>query len=215
MRFLNLIAAAAVMSIAASAYAVAPVKGDYVEVRTASVYAGPCHYNGELVTTGRDAILAWNITSGAHDEVELAGVRAVAIVSADANLSEKNATRRSEIVIDSAASDKQAAATEAVLKARYSASLGEVVKVRRAPISFKNENGVYSVNARGTASLAVQAMPDEACCKQPSNVWYTPLASLENRKVGFTSAASYAGGAVTEAWSRANENSAFYGSFSL
>jgi hypothetical protein len=215
MRFLNLIAAAAVMSIAANAHAAEPVKGDYVEVRTASVYAGPCHYNGELVTTGRDAILAWNITSGAHNDVELAGVRAVAVVSSDANLSETNATRRSEIVIDSAASDKQAAATEAMLKSHYAASLGEVVKIRHTPISFKHENSGYVVNARGAASLAVQAMPDEACCKQPSNVWYTPLASLLNRKVGFTSAASYAGGAVTEAWSRANENSAFYGSFSL
>jgi len=28
-----------------------PIKGDYVEARTASVFAGACHYNGELVTT--------------------------------------------------------------------------------------------------------------------------------------------------------------------
>ena len=26
------------------------VRGDYVEVRTASVFAGACHYNGEIVT---------------------------------------------------------------------------------------------------------------------------------------------------------------------
>ena len=30
------------------------LRGDYVEVRTASVFAGACHYNGEVVTTGRD-----------------------------------------------------------------------------------------------------------------------------------------------------------------
>ena len=36
------------------------IVGDYVEARTASVFAGACHYNGELVTTGRDAIMAWN-----------------------------------------------------------------------------------------------------------------------------------------------------------
>jgi len=40
------------------------VKGDYVEVRTASVFAGACHYNGEVTTTGRDALMAWNVTSG-------------------------------------------------------------------------------------------------------------------------------------------------------
>ena len=29
------------------------IKGDYVEVRTASVFAGACHFNGEVTTTGR------------------------------------------------------------------------------------------------------------------------------------------------------------------
>ena len=51
------------------------LRGDYVEVRTASVFAGACHYNGEVVTTGRDAMMAWNVTSGKWQGVELAGVR--------------------------------------------------------------------------------------------------------------------------------------------
>ena len=215
MRAWNLLAAVLTLAVAASTSAAEPVKGDYVEVRTASVYAGPCHYNGEVVTTGRDAILAWSIASGSFNDVSLAGVRAVAVVSSDANLSDEKAARRAELVIDDSASDKQAAAAEAMLKAKYAASLGEVVKVRRAPVSFTHEKGVYAVDAKGLASVNVQAMPDDACCKQPSNVWYTPLASLENRKVGFTMAASYAGGPIAHAWSRANENSAFYGSFSL
>jgi hypothetical protein len=36
------------------------ITGDYIEARTAAVFAGACHYNGELVTTGHDAIMAWN-----------------------------------------------------------------------------------------------------------------------------------------------------------
>ena len=32
--------------------------GTYVEARTASVFAGACHYNSELVTAGREALLA-------------------------------------------------------------------------------------------------------------------------------------------------------------
>lgn len=34
------------------------IVGDYVEARTASVFAGACHYNGELVTTGHEAVAA-------------------------------------------------------------------------------------------------------------------------------------------------------------
>ena len=80
------------------------LRGDYVEVRTASVFAGACHYNGEVVTTGRDAMMAWNVTSGKWQGVDLTGVRAMAIVSSDANLSENNAARQSEIIVDSNAS---------------------------------------------------------------------------------------------------------------
>ena len=49
------------------------LRGDYVEVRTASVFAGACHYNGEVITTGRDALMAWNVTSGNWQGVDLTG----------------------------------------------------------------------------------------------------------------------------------------------
>src|SRR5678810_178398 len=86
------------------------LRGDYVEVRTASVFAGACHFNGEVVTTGREAMMAWNVTSGRWQGVDLTGVRVLAIVSSDANLAETNAERRSEIVIDSSASRAQSLA---------------------------------------------------------------------------------------------------------
>src|SRR6478735_7691951 len=58
-----------------------PVTGDYVEARTASVFAGACHYNGEFVTTGRDALLAWNFSKGSFNGIDLSGTRAVAAVT--------------------------------------------------------------------------------------------------------------------------------------
>ena len=97
------------------------LRGDYVEVRTASVFAGACHYNGEVVTTGRDAMMAWNVTSGKWQDVDLSGVRVLAIVSADANLGETNAARQSEIIIDSNASRTQALAMVNALKEKYAA----------------------------------------------------------------------------------------------
>src|SRR5262245_20320195 len=92
------------------------VRGEYVEVRTASGFAGACHYNGEVVTTGRDAMMAWNVTSGKWNGVDLTGVRALAIVNSTSNLGEQNAARQSEIVIDSAASQTQAQAMLSALK---------------------------------------------------------------------------------------------------
>jgi hypothetical protein len=190
------------------------LRGDYVEVRTASVFAGACHFNGEVVTTGRDALMAWNVTSGKWQDVDLTGVRVMAIVSADANLAEGNAARKSEIVIDSHASRAQALAMVNALRSRYAASLGDVVAVRSAPISFERKGRTYAV-VTNDAAINVEAMPNDLCCKMPNLVWYTPLVGLENRKVGYTSRALYSGKIVGEPWSRSGENSAFYGSFSL
>src|SRR5665213_2307881 len=83
----------------APAGAVSPstkIVGDYVEARTASVFAGACHFNGELVTTGHDAIMAWSISEGTWKGTSLAGVRAMAAVTCDANLLDEKAPRKSE-----------------------------------------------------------------------------------------------------------------------
>ena len=190
------------------------LRGDYVEVRTASVFAGACHYNGEVVTTGRDAMMAWTVTSGKWQGVDLSGVRVLAIVSADANLGEDNAARQSEIIIDSNASRTQALAMINALKEKYAASLGNVVEVRSAPIKFERNGRTYAV-LTNEAAINVEAMPNDLCCKMPNLVWYSPLVGLENRKVGYTSKALYSGKVVGEPWSRSGENSAFYGTFSL
>jgi hypothetical protein len=190
------------------------IRGEYVEVRTASVFAGACHYNGEVVTTGRDAMMAWNVTSGKWQGVDLSGVRVMAIVSASSNLADGNAARQSEIIIDSQASRTQALAMTNALKEKYAASLGEIVEVRTAPISFERKGRTYAV-VTNEAAINVEAMPNDLCCKMPNLVWYTPLVGLENRKVGYTAKALYSGKVVGQPWSRSDENSAFYGTFSL
>jgi hypothetical protein len=190
------------------------VRGDYVEVRTASVFAGACHYNGEVTTTGRDALMAWNVKSGQWRGVDLAGVRVVAIVSSEANLSEDNAARQSEIVIGNNASDAQARAIAEALQTRYASAFGKIISVRRGPLSFEHQGRTYVVNA-DNASINVEAMPNDLCCKMPNLVWYSPLVGLENRKVGYTNMALYKGQGVSDPWQRLGENSAFYGTFSF
>ncbi|HAF23182.1 MAG TPA: hypothetical protein DCK93_09785 [Blastocatellia bacterium] len=191
------------------------VKGEYVEVRTASVFAGACHYNGELTTTGRDALMAWNVKSGKWQGVDLAGVRAVAIVSATENLAYNNAPRQSEIIIGENASDAQTRAMLEALKSRYLTSLGKIISVRRGPLSFEHKGQAYTVRANSFASIDIEPMPDDLCCKMPQLVWYSPLVPLENRKVGYTTKAVYEGGDVCDPWQRSGENSAFYGSFAF
>jgi len=190
------------------------VKGDYVEVRTASVFAGACHYNGELTTTGRDALMAWNVTSGSWDGIDLTNVRAIAVVSADENLSNAQAGRRAEVIVDQSASHAQAVAMINAIKSRSAASLGEIVLVLSAPISFRHEGKSYQISS-SEVGIEVEAMPNDLCCRMPNLVWYDPLIPLPQRKVGYTIKALYAGHAVGDSWQRSGENSAFYGNFSF
>jgi hypothetical protein len=212
----------ALLLLAAAAPAISPkansnnkVTGDYVEVRTASVFAGACHYNGELVTTGRDAVAAWSFTSGSYDGTDLTGVRAAAAVTSDANLGEQLAARKVELVVDSRATEAQAAAVRSLLAAKCGAQLGQIVAVRRAPISFAHVDRKYDIKVAGFASMAVEPMPNDECCAQPNLVWYSPLSPCENRKVGYTEHADYTAGTLADRWQREGENSAFYGAFSF
>ncbi|HYX31256.1 MAG TPA: DUF1326 domain-containing protein [Pyrinomonadaceae bacterium] len=190
------------------------IKGDYVEVRTASVFTGACHFNGEVVTTGREAIMAWSFSSGRWNGIDLSGLKAIAVVSADENLENASAARKSEIILDAVASHDQKVAMLEALQSRYAGTLGEIVSVRSAPVTFKHEDKSYEV-ASAEAAIDVEAMPNDLCCKQPNLVWYRPLVQLSGRKVGYTLKAAYSGHAVGDTWERDGENSAFYGSFAF
>jgi hypothetical protein len=191
------------------------VVGDYVEARTASVFAGPCHYNGELVTTGRDAVMAWNITDGSWKGIDLTGIRAMAAVTSQASLGDEQAARKSEVMVDSSASAAQVSAFVDFLGSQCGKQIGQIAYVRRGVVTFDHTGKAYEVKSEGFGALSVQAMPNDDCCSQPSLVWYSPLVQLEHRKVGFTSNAAYTAAGISDQWQQGGENSAFYGSFSF
>jgi hypothetical protein len=196
-----------------SAASVNKLTGDYVEARTASVFAGACHYNAELVTTGHDAVLAWNITAGSWKGADLSGIRAMAAVTSDANLGNETADRKFELVIDSSASAAQTLAFEDFVKTESGHQLGTMISVRKGQVHFDRNGRAYEVSAPGFASLSVQPMPSDDCCTQPNLVWYKPLVQLEHRKVGFTVNAAYTAATLGDPWQQGGDNSAFYGSF--
>ncbi len=129
------------------------IVGDYVEARTASVFAGACHFNGELVTTGHDAIMAWSISEGTWKGTNLAGVRAMAAVTCEANLLDEKAPRKSELMVDSSASGAQVAAMKDLLESKIGAAIGSVTAVRRGVINFTCADHSYTVSGALRCSL--------------------------------------------------------------
>jgi hypothetical protein len=191
----------------------AEIHGRYVETRTAAVFAGACHYQGEIVTRGRDAVVALDIESGREEGVDLAGVKAVIIVAAADNLAAADARRRSVLVVDEKAASAQVQALTRALSTRYAAATGDIVAVRRAPVRFVAAGDSYEVEAADYVALRVAGLPDRACCKMPNLVWYEPLFPLQQRRVGLTRSARSEGAGLFTPWTEAGENSSFYGSF--
>lgn len=191
------------------------LSGDYVEARTASVFAGACHYNGELVTAGREAEMAWSIRSGSWNGVSLKGLAVMAAISSDKNLKDNKAKRRSVIYLDEKASKEQEMALLSALKSHYKASLGEIVGVKRVSLVFKREKDSFLVESKGLTKMVVKAMPNGECCKMPNQVWYEPLVAVKNRKVGYTETSGIKEKSLNLDWSKEGENSAIYGTFSL
>jgi hypothetical protein len=191
------------------------LRGDYVEARTASVFAGACHFNGELTTTGREAQMVWHVQKGAWNGTSLDGLTAMAAITGDRNLRDESASRRSVLYIDAKATSAQAEALAAALRQRYGSALGEVVAVKRTPITFAHQGEDYRVDANGVGRLVVDAMPNHECCKQPNLVWYSPLVAISGSRVGYTRASGIQDKTLGAAWSKEGQNTAFYGTFTL
>ena len=190
------------------------LRGDYIEARTCSVYAGGCHYSGEYVTAGREALLFWHIREGKWNGTDLSGVSVLAAVVADNNLAEPSAQRRSVLYIDARASQAQREVITHLFNARYRELLGEVRSVKAVPIRFAREERQMSVEASGVATLQVSRYPCKHCV-QPHQVWYQPLAPILEAEVASAKLAAYRDRQLGTVWQRAEENSVFVGEFRL
>ena len=195
-----------------AADAVAP-SGAYVEARTASVFAGACHYNGELVTAGREALCVWSLESGSWQGVDLAGVAIAAVVGAEDNLARAEAPRRSVVHVDAAAAPAKAAAAVRWLAATRGDLLGTIVEVRADALSVAITPETFRASAPGAFELSGATLPDRACCKMPQNVWYQPFERLAQPLVGLDATFEASAPTLDRAWSRPGENAAFTGRF--
>ena len=189
------------------------VRGDYAEARSASVYAGACHYNGELTTAGREAVLAWRITGGSAGGVNLAGVRVVAVVAGGENLA-GGGVRSSVVYVDSAATDAQREAVVAWLTARAGAALGQVAAVRRAGVQFDTDASQVTVHADGAADLRLSRYPCSHC-RMPAETWYAPLAPTEKAEVAQGISTGFHDKTLAVSWQQTETDNAFVGTFSL
>ena len=196
------------------------VAGDYVEVRTAQVFAGGCIMGSEGEAAGREAILAWRVSRGAVDGVSLDGLSVVAAATADNNFGTYALggapanVLKSVVLVDERANAVQRQALITMARNLAPSIVKSVVETRAVPIAFARAGDNVTVRA-GEASLdVVTNVPHSPNCGALK--WFEPLARTEGAEIGVTLSQEWSGSALGPRWKQVSDDkrSSFVGKFS-
>jgi hypothetical protein len=211
----------------------ADIQGDYLEARTADIYTGPCFSNAEIFITGNHAVMAWKVTSGSFEGVDLKGLSVAAAVRGSTTFSEDRPEQATSIlIVDERADSRQREALLALAKSLAGDRLKRVVDVKVSRISLKIE--AHDVN-KNTMPAATHGMPhaprasfwasglaqivtrplderDHACGNEI--VAYPPLSKGVEALPAYTLGHKFQGAGLGTNWDDPNCRSSFVGHFS-
>ena len=221
MRFVILTVVAS-LGITIAAHA-ASIDGQYLEMRNANMWAGPCLVNAEVGITGEKALLAWKVNAGKHKDVELDGLTIVAVVSGDRTFGVgEKAKTQTVFVVDERATAAQRDALVEMAKSLAGETIGDVVAVKQAKvkleISQEADSGAAVLDA-GIAAVRTRTLREtDNLCGVEMRRAYPVLAKVSEERPAFTLLGRYAGsefeGKYSEYTSR-NTRGSLIGKFAL
>ena len=187
------------------------ISGSYFEARTCSVFAGPCHYSGEVMVDGGTGVVAWRLETGAYKGVHLDGVCAAALIHSDDNLSFGKA-RKSILYIDSKANASQRTAMIDLLRNRSGVDFGTIRTTKIASINLREQHIDISV---GNANVYLAETSGRKClaCSMPGQLWYEPLGKGTDTRVATVEMQKLSDASLGETWTRRDEAAGFVGTF--
>lgn len=211
-----------VLLIVAGVPASAAIQGDYVEVRSADVYTGPCFANSQVGLEGNQAILAWRVNHGSFQGVRLDGLSVVAVVKANATLGDPYHNpypAKSVLIFDERATGEQRKALEQFAQSMTGELLRHVVRVETARILLEVGKGEHHGSARLVAGNLARIETRSLCAADHlcgnEYVYYPPLVKLAHAMPAYTLNEAFNGKGLGVVWNRIDTRSAFIGTFTL
>jgi hypothetical protein len=209
------------------------IVGDYVEARTADVFTGPCFSNAEVFIYGNQAVMAWKVSRGEYQGVDLSGLTVAAAVKGTTTFSEDKAVdAKSILIVDERADSRQREALVAMARELGGARLSHLVDVKVAPIRLKVE--AHAMNepaadhahgmphapratfwAGGLAQIVTRPLNDGDHFCGNEVVAYPPLSKGVQVLPAYTLGHSFKGAGLDSRWDDPNCRSAFVGRFTL
>jgi hypothetical protein len=235
--FKSMIALCAVLVLVGSSRAgAAGIHGDYIEARTADVYTGPCFSNAEIFIYGSQAVMAWKVTDGSYQGVDLSGLGVAAAVEGTTTFSADDPARaRAVLIVDERADSAQRDALVALAKSLGGRRLDHIVAIKSARISLKVEPHAMSESTQrhgheahgmphapaasfwvpGLASIVTRPLDerDHACGNEI--VAYEPLSRGTTVLPAYTLGHHFKGQGLSTIWDDPNCRSSFVGHFAL
>jgi hypothetical protein len=216
---LTAVAAVVVSAVTLSADDKGRITGEYVEARTAEVFAGGCIMNSEAETLGRQAVMAWRITSGVFNGVTLDGLTVAAAVAGDRNLGmremggEEPTAVKAIIIVDPRATTAQRDALVRLVRELSNGLITHVVRVDVAPVKFATSQKYVEVSVPANHILLTvnKEMKHDPSCGAMQ--WFKPFTKLADAALGVAEEHSFEGQGLNTKWSAPNKRSAFFGTF--
>jgi len=195
----------------------AKISGDYVEARSAEVYAGPCVANSEVNLVGDQATLSWRIREGTWEGVPLDGLGVVAVVKAKATIGDPFSNpypAKAVLIVDERATAEQRRALESFARAKGGRLLENVVAVESRPISFEErQHGSVALTAGELVRIETRSMkPGDHLCGN-EDLCYLPMTKLAHSMPVYTLVDEFNGKGLGVNWKISGKSSAFIGSF--
>lgn len=219
-KFWSLVGAGILFVAGVSVSARGAIKGDYVEVRSADVYTGPCFANAEVGLEGKQAILAWRINQGSWQGVSLDGLSVVTVVQANATLGDPYHDpypTKSVLIVDERATDQQKHALVQFAQSAAGPLASNIIRVVAAPVRIEvgRIHGSAKMIAGNIARIETRSLcqGDHICGNE--SVYYPPLTKVTHAMPAYTLNESFNGEGLGTVWNRRDTRSAFVGSFSL
>ncbi|HWX54643.1 MAG TPA: DUF1326 domain-containing protein [Verrucomicrobiae bacterium] len=195
------------------------ISGQYVETRSADVYVGQCFANGEVNTSGQEAILAWHITDGSWDGVSLAGLNVVGAVKANATLGDpygKPYPAKSVLFVDQQATPQQRQALVNFAQEMGGELLRHVVRVVDTPIDMEVTQQHHAraiVHAGDYVTVETRGINDNDHLCGNESTFYPPLTDTTHAMPAVAMTDEYRGKDLSTSWTLHDKRSAFVGTF--
>ncbi len=207
---------------AATAFAVSQpaIKGDYLEVRSCDIYTGPCFANAEMGTTGKEAMLVWNVKEGSWQGTSLDGLSVIAVVRTDAtlgNMKYEPRSGRAVLIVDEKASPSQQEALRSFAQSMAGKLISEVAAVKTSDIEAKigscTRSGCAAVRAKGLIDIATRCFGEDDHVCGNEDIFYPPLTDVTEPMPAYTEIAAFNGKGLNATWQFTGQRSAFLASF--